>query len=111
MTSAMSPDLENFVEELQAYRDPRGAEFQVTLDRWVASTEKALRLVDETANFDADHIEPLDEIRAIVRQKERPVLERLWAFQHVMDALQILADEKARFARQQLEKLRQPAFR
>src|SRR5271155_5355081 len=60
---AMSPDLENFIEELQAYRDPRGAEFQATLDRWVASTENALRLVDETANFDADHIEPLDEIR------------------------------------------------
>jgi hypothetical protein len=102
----MSPDLESFIEELQAHRDPRGAEFQATLDRWVASTETALRLVDETANFDADHTERLDEIRAIVRQKERPVMERLFAFQHVMDALQILAENKARHARQQLEKLR-----
>lgn len=106
----MSPDLENFIEELQAYRDPRGAEFQVTLDRWVASTEKALREIDKTADFDADHIEPLDEIRAIVRQKERPVLERLFAFQHVMDALQILADEKVRFTREQRLKLERAAM-
>ena len=101
----MSPDLENFIEELQVCRDPRGAEFQATLDRWVASTEKALRLVDETANLDADHIEPLDEIRAIIRQKERPVPERLFAFQSIMDALQILAENKARFTRQQTGKI------
>ncbi|HEY1982964.1 MAG TPA: hypothetical protein VGH13_23030 [Xanthobacteraceae bacterium] len=101
----MSPDLERFIEELQNYRDMRGAIFQAAWNRWAASTESALREIDKTADFDADTLGKLDEIRAIVRQRARPVRERLTAFQPILDALGAMADEKARRTAEQLRKL------
>jgi hypothetical protein len=102
----MSPDLEAFIAELRAVRLPdRRAAYQAAWDRYIASTEKALRTVDETANTDADTLEKLDEIRAIIRRTSEAAPERLEACHAVLDAIKILSDEKARLAQEQLCKL------
>jgi hypothetical protein len=97
----MSPDLENFVEELRAVSHPH----QATWDRYIGSLDHALREIDKTADFDGDTLEQLDEVRAIARRTKIAAEERLELMWPLLDALQRLADEKARITAEQLRKL------
>ncbi|MFZ0373022.1 MAG: hypothetical protein WAL39_06875 [Xanthobacteraceae bacterium] len=98
----MSPDLEDFIDELRNVRDPRGAVY----DRYIAATENALRTIDKVANSDAAQLEKLDEIRAIVRRKRQSPWDRLEACQPILEAIRVMADEKAHLARMKLSALR-----
>ncbi len=86
----MSPDLEDFIEELRNVRDPRG----VVYDRYISATERAFRIIDEVANSDAVQLEKVDEIRAIARRKGQSAWDRLEACWPILNALQVMADEK-----------------
>jgi hypothetical protein len=65
------------------------AGFAVMLRRHLVAFVIALVVASMAAGF-----------RAIVRRKEQPVLERLLAFQSIIDALEVLAADKARFLAQ-----------
>jgi hypothetical protein len=91
----VSPDLEDFIDELRNVRGPHNA----TYDRYIADTEKAFRTIDQVANFDGECLEKLDEIRAIARRKQQSAWDRLEACQPILGRLRVMGDEKAALAR------------
>jgi hypothetical protein len=88
-------DLAGFLAELRQVRHSTEGH-QVAWERKIIAFENCLSVVDVEFDRDPDLSKKLEEIRAIIADKNRSVKRRLFACFVVLDMIKKLSDEKTR---------------